>query len=79
MSASANFNDAMIPAMAEVGRLFEEGEYFVPEMLISARAMKSAMALLKPYLQQGQITYAGRVQLAPSRATCMISAKTWSA
>ena len=63
VSASAILNDAMIPAMAEVGRLFEEGEYFVPEMLISARAMKSAMALLKPYLQQGQITYAGRVAI----------------
>ena len=31
--------DAMIPALEEVGRLFEIGEYFVPEMLISARAM----------------------------------------
>ena len=33
--------DAMINAMGEVGRLFEEGEYFVPEMLIAARAMKT--------------------------------------
>jgi 5-methyltetrahydrofolate--homocysteine methyltransferase len=61
--ASAILNEALIPAMAEVGRLFEEGEYFVPEMLISARAMKSAMALLKPHLQQGEMQYAGRVVL----------------
>jgi len=59
--ASAILNDALIPAMAEVGRLFEEGEYFVPEMLISARAMKGAMAALKPYLQQGELKYAGKV------------------
>jgi 5-methyltetrahydrofolate--homocysteine methyltransferase len=43
-------NQALIPAMAEVGRRFEAGEYFVPEMLISARAMKSGMAILKPKL-----------------------------
>lgn len=59
--ASSILNEALIPAMAEVGRLFEEGEYFVPEMLISARAMKSAMALLKPYLQQSDVKYAGTV------------------
>jgi 5-methyltetrahydrofolate--homocysteine methyltransferase len=59
--ASSILNDALIPAMAEVGRLFEEGEYFVPEMLISARAMKGAMAALKPHLQQGEMVYAGKV------------------
>ncbi len=60
-AASSILNEALIPAMAEVGRLFEEGEYFVPEMLISARAMKSAMALLKPYLQAAEVKYAGTV------------------
>jgi len=61
LSAASVLNEALIPAMAEVGRLFEEGEYFVPEMLISARAMKSAMAMLKPYLQQADVKYAGVV------------------
>ena len=42
--------DAMIPALEEVGRLFEIGEYFVPEMLISARAMAAAMDILKPLI-----------------------------
>ena len=42
--------DAMITSMAEVGRLFEEGEYFVPEMLISARSMQEGMTILKPRL-----------------------------
>ena len=59
--ASAVLNEGLIPAMAEVGRLFEEGEYFVPEMLISARAMKSAMAMLKPLLQKAEVKYAGTV------------------
>ncbi len=60
-AAASILNEALIPGMAEVGRLFEEGEYFVPEMLISARAMKSAMAMLKPYLQQAEVKYAGTV------------------
>jgi 5-methyltetrahydrofolate--homocysteine methyltransferase len=61
LQAASVLNEALIPAMAEVGRLFEEGEYFVPEMLISARAMKSAMAMLKPYLQLADVKYAGVV------------------
>ena len=52
---------ACIPAMEEVGRLFEEGEKFVPEMLISARAMQKAMGLLKPHLLQADIKTAGKV------------------
>lgn len=41
---------ALIPSLQEVGRLFEIGEYFVPEMLVAARAMQGAMALLRPLL-----------------------------
>ncbi len=52
---------ACIPAMGEVGRLFEEGEKFVPEMLISARAMQRSVALLKPLLAQGNIQAVGKV------------------
>lgn len=43
-------DDAMIPAMDEVGRRFEEEEYFVPELLLAARAMKSALELISPLL-----------------------------
>jgi 5-methyltetrahydrofolate--homocysteine methyltransferase len=59
--ASVILNDGMIAAMGEVGRLFEEGEYFVPEMLISARAMQSGLALLKPYLKEADVKSAGKV------------------
>ncbi len=51
----------MIIAMGEVGRLFEEGEYFVPEMLISARAMQSGLAVLKPVLVAGNYKPVGKV------------------
>ena len=43
-------NDHMVPAMDEVGRRFECSEYFVPELLISARAMKAALELIRPLL-----------------------------
>ncbi len=54
-------NEGMIAAMAEVGRLFEEEEYFVPEMLISARAMKEGLAVLKPRLVTDAVASAGTV------------------
>lgn len=54
-------NEGMIAAMAEVGKRFEDGDYFVPEMLISARAMQGGMALLKPHLAQAEVKSAGKV------------------
>jgi len=54
-------NDSMIPAMAEVGRLFEKGGYFVPEMLISARAMQTGLGMLKPYLKASGVEPIGKV------------------
>jgi corrinoid protein of di/trimethylamine methyltransferase len=44
--------DALIPALEEVGWLFEIGEFFVPEMLIAARAMQAAMNILKPLIAE---------------------------
>ena len=54
--AETILNEALIPAMTEVGCLFESQEYYVPEMLISAKAMKSGLVTLKPQLavQSGQ-------------------------
>jgi corrinoid protein of di/trimethylamine methyltransferase len=51
----------MIPAMEEVGRRFENNEYFVPELLIAARAMKGALDLLRPLLAARGIKPVGRV------------------
>jgi 5-methyltetrahydrofolate--homocysteine methyltransferase len=42
--------DALIPSLEEVGARFERGDYFVPEMLIAARAMQGALDILRPLL-----------------------------
>jgi methylmalonyl-CoA mutase cobalamin-binding domain/chain len=47
--------------MDEVGRLFEEEEYFIPEMLLSARAMKESLGLLRPILAKGNSQSIGKV------------------
>ncbi len=54
-------NDALIAGMIKVGELFEEGEYFVPEMLIAARAMQAGIAILKPKLIEQDIKPLGKV------------------
>ncbi len=59
--ADTILKEGLIAAMTEVGRLFEENEYFVPEMLVSARAMQSGLALLKPQLAAGGATPSGKV------------------
>jgi len=55
--------DALIPAMTEVGLRFERQEYFVPEMLISARAMKAGMARLRPRLVEQDVKPIGKIVL----------------
>jgi methanogenic corrinoid protein MtbC1 len=52
---------AMIPAMDEVGRRFENEDYFVPELLLAGRAMKSALELLRPLLASRGVEPAGKV------------------
>jgi 5-methyltetrahydrofolate--homocysteine methyltransferase len=54
-------NAGMIAAMTEVGELFEDGEYFVPEMLVAARAMQAGLAVLKPYLVASGVDPIGKV------------------
>jgi 5-methyltetrahydrofolate--homocysteine methyltransferase len=53
----------MIPAMDEVGRLFECQEYFVPELLLSGRAMKASLELLRPLLAATGAQPTGRIVL----------------
>jgi corrinoid protein of di/trimethylamine methyltransferase len=61
MDALELVNRCMVPAMDEVGRRFECEDYFVPELLLSARAMKSALVLLRPLLAAGEARAAGIV------------------
>ena len=53
--------DFMVPAMGEVGRRFECEEYFVPELLLSARAMKNSLELIRPRLVASGVQPTGRV------------------
>jgi 5-methyltetrahydrofolate--homocysteine methyltransferase len=55
--------EGMIPAMTEVGRLFEVGEYYVPEMLVSARAMQYGMQILQPYLKEADFHPYGKIAI----------------
>jgi methanogenic corrinoid protein MtbC1 len=52
--------DAMIPALEEVGRRFETGEVFLPEMLIAANAMQGAMTILRPLIVAAGVETIGR-------------------
>ena len=61
LSARTILDEGMLAAMAEVGRQFEEGECYVPEMLVSARAMKAGLAKLQPSLKQTDVKVVGRV------------------
>lgn len=51
----------LIPAMTEVGARFERQEFYVPEMLIAARAMQTGLGVLKPLLVEGELKTAGQV------------------
>lgn len=51
----------LIPAMAEVGKRFETNEYFVPELLMAARAMQESMKILNPLLVASGVAKIGRV------------------
>jgi 5-methyltetrahydrofolate--homocysteine methyltransferase len=55
--------EAMIPAMDEVGKLYEKGEYFVPEMLVAARAMRAGLEVLRPYLVEEGVQPMGKVAI----------------
>lgn len=54
-------NEGLLAGMNEVSQLFQEEELFIPEVLLSARAMSKGSALLKPLLQEGDTKAAGKV------------------
>ncbi len=60
-------NDGLIAGMSIVGGKFERNEFYVPEMLIAARAMKSGMAILKPLLADKGVESIGTVVLGTAR------------
>ncbi|WP_299025956.1 corrinoid protein [uncultured Thermanaerothrix sp.] len=63
IGAEEILNQGLIAAMGEVGRLFEEGEYFVPEMLVAARAMQAGLNRLRPLLVAQGVQPLGKIIL----------------
>jgi len=63
VSARSVLDDALVKAMGQVGAYFEEGTFFVPEMLVAARAMKSGLAILRPYLVEEDVEPVGTVAI----------------
>lgn len=61
VNSEAIMKEALISAMDEVGDLFQKGDYYVPEMLVAARAMQSCLEVLKPALARSNIKSLGRV------------------
>ncbi len=63
LPAATILNQGLIAAMTEVGARFERQEFYVPEMLVAARAMQTGLAILKPQLVEGGIKAVGKVVL----------------
>jgi methylmalonyl-CoA mutase cobalamin-binding domain/chain len=59
MSPESMLFEALIPSLEEVGARFERGDYFVPEMLIAARAMQGALDILRPLLADNEAAQIG--------------------
>ena len=63
LSAVAILNGALIPALDRVGVLFHEGDYFLPDVLMSVKAYNSAYQILEPLLKEGEYVSKGLVKL----------------
>jgi 5-methyltetrahydrofolate--homocysteine methyltransferase len=63
VSAYILLSQGMIPAMNEVGRRFQANEFYVPELIMAARAMKMGMELLRPLLTESEIQGQGTMVL----------------
>lgn len=61
MPSEEILNNSLIPAMAEVGHRYENGDYYIPEMLLSAHAMKDGLDIIRPNLVSKGFPYAGKV------------------
>jgi 5-methyltetrahydrofolate--homocysteine methyltransferase len=63
VEASVVMTQALIPAMSVVGERYSTGEFFLPQMMLGARAMSEAVQLLRPYLAQGTYEQKAKVLL----------------
>jgi 5-methyltetrahydrofolate--homocysteine methyltransferase len=67
IEAGTLLREGLIAGMAQVGKLYEEGEVFVPEMLVAARAMTAALAVLKPHLVEQGVEPNGKVAIGTTQ------------
>lgn len=67
IDAGTLLREGLIEAMAQVGKLYEEGEIFVPEMLVAARAMTATLGTLKPYLVEEGVASKGKVAIGTTQ------------
>lgn len=67
VSPAEILSDGLVSGMEEVGERFKCGDYFVPEMVIAARAMKSAMQLIRPKLVDTGVKPLGTIVLGTVR------------
>ncbi len=63
LDADTILQGQLIPAMKEVGDLFEAGEYYLPNLLLSAQVMKTIMDILKPEMKSSGVAPIGRVAI----------------
>ncbi len=67
LSPDAILNEGLVAGMAVVGEKFKNNEFYVPEVLIAARAMKAAMELLRPLLVESGVEPKGTVVIGTVR------------
>jgi 5-methyltetrahydrofolate--homocysteine methyltransferase len=67
IDAGTLLREGLIAGMAEVGQLYENGDIFVPEMLVAARAMNAALTVLKPHLVDQGVASSGKVAIGTTQ------------
>ena len=60
-SAGEILHEGLLPGMAVVGQRFEDGEFFIPEMLLAARALNAGLDLLRPFLEASNVKPVAKV------------------
>lgn len=63
IAAKVILDEGIIPGLKKTGELFENGEYFLPELLISGEAASSALDILEPVLVAGNVSSRGKIAI----------------
>ena len=77
MDTQTLINDYLTTGMAEIGQRFQDRKAFVPNLLMSARAMKGALEILKPYMTEETETRLGTIVIGTVKGDCTTSGRIW--